>query len=313
MQAPALDPVTGLPPIPAMTSDAERECYYRLAREAAGKGQIIEFGAWLGASTAYIAAALRDAGVEQKAYVYDKFQSKKGHVKKVRTFYQKQGAERAGMPLGDAYPTFKRNMGGLLKHVEVTKCEIASVVWTGDPIALIVADAPKRVPQISTMMANFRSGVREGTVMAWQDFCHFPSYEIPACLYRLRHRLEFVEAVLPGSTLVFRVKEPWTGEEVSRKAFALDSWTPAEMAEAWLYWLKFVPEEKHALFRCGQAMFLCDIGHAQLGVETLNAVLDENDPQVAKKWAYLRQSRPDFFVRYRPLFDCFAEHERKAA
>jgi hypothetical protein len=49
--------------------------------------------------------------------------------------------------------------------------------------------------------------------MAWQDFCHFPSYEIPACLYRLRDHLEFVEAVVPGTTLVFRreVADPVAG------------------------------------------------------------------------------------------------------
>jgi hypothetical protein len=34
-----------------MTTDAERECYYRLAKEAAGKGTILELGAWMGAST----------------------------------------------------------------------------------------------------------------------------------------------------------------------------------------------------------------------------------------------------------------------
>jgi predicted O-methyltransferase YrrM len=54
--------VTGVPPIPAMTTDAERECYYRLAKEAAGKGAIVELGAWMGASTAYIAAGIRDSG-----------------------------------------------------------------------------------------------------------------------------------------------------------------------------------------------------------------------------------------------------------
>jgi hypothetical protein len=38
VQALAERSVTGLPPIAAMTTDAERECYYRLAKEAAGEG-----------------------------------------------------------------------------------------------------------------------------------------------------------------------------------------------------------------------------------------------------------------------------------
>ena len=57
--------------------------------------------------------------------------------------------------------------------------------------------------------------------MAWQDFCHFPSYPIPACLYRLRQHIEFVEAVTPGSTLVFRVTSQWDADEVSPAALAL--------------------------------------------------------------------------------------------
>src|SRR5690606_34032410 len=67
--------VTGRPAIPAMTTDAERHRYYELAKAAAGKGAIIELGAWLGASTAYIAAGIRDSGVPAKVHVYDKFQS----------------------------------------------------------------------------------------------------------------------------------------------------------------------------------------------------------------------------------------------
>jgi hypothetical protein len=299
MQARALDRVTGLPPIPAMTSDAERECYYRLAKEA--DGAVIEFGAWLGASTAYIAAAMRETG--GKVHVYDKFQSKKGHVKKVRQFYAKQGANEADMPIGDAEPYFRRNLGPLIEHCVVHKGEIANAKWGDEPIGLIVSDAPKRVPAISAVLSNFRGGIREGMIMAWQDFCHFPSYETPASLYRLRRHFEFTEAVLPGSTLVFRVKSAWG--EVTREA--LTGWTPAEIEAAWEYWSCFVPQEKAHLFRCGQAMFLSDAGHTKEAVAVLERVLSFNDQTVRSKWEYLRSARPDFFLRYRPLFDCFGE------
>lgn len=299
MQAHALDAVTGVPPIPAMTSQAERECYYRLAREA--KGAVIEFGAWLGASTAYIAAAIRDKGAG-KAHVYDKFQSRKGHVKKVREFYSKQGIAEKDMPIGDTFPTFKKNMGPLLEYVEPHKGQIENAKWGEEPIGLIVNDAPKRVPAISAMLTNFRHGIREGTMMAWQDFCHFPSYEIPASLYRLREHFEFTEAVVPGSTLVFRVGSVWGVGEASKQS--LENWSPAEIEAAWQHWLQVVPDEKAALFRCGQAMFLADAGYMKEAVAVLQSVLAEGDAAVESKWAYLRNSRPDFVIRYRPLFDC---------
>jgi hypothetical protein len=313
MQTRALDAVTGVPAIPAMTSEAERACYYRLTREAAGKGAIIEFGAWLGASTAYIAAAVRDSGEPVKAQVYDKFQSKKGHALKVRKFYAAEGVEVSNLPIGDAQPHFERNLGPLLAHVDVHKGQIEHEKWGDEPIALIVNDAPKRVPAISAVLTNFLGGIREGTVMAWQDFCHFPSYEIPACLYRLRGHFEFVESVVPGSTLVFRVVRPWVAGQVTQQVLSLNSWHPDEIVHAWEYWLDFVPAEKQALFRCGAAMFLCDIGHPEQAKDILATVLRERHEDVVSKWRYLSTARPDFLIRYKPLFDCFNRHEKRAA
>jgi hypothetical protein len=297
MQARALDAVTGVPPIPAMTSEAERLCYHRLALEA--DGAVIEFGTWLGASTAYIAAAMREKG--GKAHTYDKFETKKSHAKLVRQFRDKHGD---GSDYPDAYSHFLANVGALAQNLIVHRGRIEAARWDHEPIGLIVFDAPKRVPAISAVLTNFRDGIRPGTMLAWQDFCHFPSYEIPACLYRLREHLEFTEAVVPGSTMVFRVKSVWKPEEVTREALALPRWTPAEIGEAWAYWLKFVPVEKAPLFACGATMFLCDIGYPDEAAEGLRRVRDNG--AVRKKWDYLRSARPDFLARYRPLFDVMA-------
>lgn len=295
--------VTGLEPIPAMTTDAERDCYYRLAIEAAGKGAVIEFGAWLGASTAYLAAAMRDTGVGEKVHTFDKFLSKKGHIDKVAEHFQKRGLDLSKAPVGDAFEAFKKYLGPLLDHVEPHRGEIADQVWSSGPIALIVNDAPKRVPVIAAMLNNFRSGIQPGTVMAWQDFCHFPSYEIPASLYRLREHFEFVEAVYPGSTLVFRVKSLWPDYAADRAVLDIKTWEPEEIAEAWDYWLEMVHPAKREVFRCGQAMFLCDIGKPDEAVEVLKKVLATNDRPALKKWRYLKDKRPDFLTRYAPLFE----------
>lgn len=294
------DPITGEPIIAAMTSDAERLCYYNLAREAAGKGAIVELGAWMGASTAYIAAGIRDSGVETKAHVYDQFISKEGHVEKVRAFYDKRGIDR--VPVGPSLDAFRANLGDLNAYVEPHQGKIEGMNWQGGPIALLVTDAPKRVPAISSVMMGLRDALKPGAVMAWQDFCHFPSYEIPACLFRLRKHLEFVEAVVPGTTLVFRVKSQWNLAEVTKSALDLKRWSPEEIADAWHYWLQVVPQEKRALFQCGKAMFLCDLGLGDLAVAALDAVFTEAAEAILPKWRYLREARPDFLTRYSPLF-----------
>jgi hypothetical protein len=287
-------------PIPAMTTDAERALYYRLARNA-GEGAIVEFGAWLGASTAAIASGVRDSGVDRKVQVFDKFQSKVGHARKVEAFYSQHGGS---IPIGPSLDQFRANLGPLIDHVDVNQGQIEDLQWTGGPIAVLITDAPKRVPQISPVLTTLRDALKPGTIMAWQDFCHFPSYEIPACLYRLRDHIEFVEAVVPGTTLVFRVKSQWEASEVTLDALSLSRWTANETIEAWHYWLQFVPVEKANLFRCGAAMFLSDVGSKQAAGDALWPLRYELD--VKKKWAYLRENRPDFVKRYRRLFDLMA-------
>lgn len=283
-----------------MTTDAEREFYYRLVRENIGKGEIVEFGAWLGASTAYIASAIRDSGADVKAHVYDKFLSKPGHVKKVEAFYQKHDK---AIPTGPSLEQFKANLGPLLDHIEIHPGQIENMRWKGGPIAVLITDAPKRVPAISAVLTELKDALQPGSIMAWQDFCHFPSYEIPACLYRLRDHIEFVEAIVPGTTLAFRVKSQWSAEEVSLDALSLKRWSDLEICEAWNYWLGFVEPEKQSLFRCGAAMFLYDLGHHAAAVTWLDKVFWEDQIGIVKKWQYLADNRRDFVARYSRLFE----------
>lgn len=284
-----------------MTTDAERECYYRLAKEAASEGAIIELGAWMGASTAYIAAGIRDSNVETKAHVYDKFVSKDGHIRKVKEFYSKHNIDK--VPLGPCLSALKENLGPLMEYVEPHPGQIEAMRWGNEPISLLVTDAPKRVPAISAVLTTLRKSIWPGTIMAWQDFCHFPSYEIPACLYRLRDHIEFVEAVVPGTTLVFRVQSQWKQNDVSLAALDLGAWSPEEITQAWIYWNDFVPKEKFWLFQCGAAMFACDIGQSDWGVSLLKGIMNDGGREdIVKKWRYLKANRADFVTRYAPLF-----------
>lgn len=304
---PASTSVTGRPPIPAMTTDAERECYYRLAKDAAGKGAIIELGAWLGASTAYIAAGIRDSGVKARVHVYDKFESKPAHEAKVKAFYDREGGHV--VPTGHARKAFDNYLGPLLDFAEVHEGQIERLVSSHEPVALLISDAPKRVRAISAVLTKLHKQIVPGTVMAWQDFCHFPSYEIPACLYRIAGHLEIVEAIVPGTTMVFQVTSPWHPREVSEGALAVSTWTPAAVDVAWDWWLRVVPEEKRDLFECGKTMFLSDIGHVGKALDHLGRILDRGPEGAIKKWKYLYDVRPDLVARYRALFDLLEKRE----
>lgn len=284
-----------------MTSDAERLAYYELARENAGKGAIIELGAWLGASTAYIAAGIRDSVVRNKVHVFDRFIWNPQHAVKQRAWNGDKSYPE--IPInGSLENIFRGNMGPLLEFVEPHPGEISKMEWPGGKIALLITDAPKRVPEISRVLTILASAMQPGTIMAWQDFSHFASYDIVACLSRLSDNLVFVRHVDPGTTAIFEVTKPWTAHQVSREAFDLHDWTPNEIEACWDAWLPLIPQATRARFSCGAAMFLCDIGAIDRAVMRLRKIAATDSEQIMPKWRYFRQHRSDLVKRYAPLF-----------
>jgi len=280
--------------IPAMTTDAERLCYYRLARESAHRGAVVELGAWLGAATAYLAAAVRDVGAPAKVQVYDRF------VWKPSSHDAKAGGP-IGMSQRDA---FQKHLGSLLAHVDVHEGELKDLTWRGGPISLLICDAPKRIKEISLVLTALADALRPGTLLAWQDFAYFPSYDIPAAMVRLGRHVEFVEAAYPGTTVVFRVTQSWQKAAVSPDALALQSWTPAEVEAAWTKWGQRLPEGMRPRFSCGAAMFLCDLGQHARARELLRSLLAVHRDQVLPKWQYLLKDRANFLLtRYQPLVE----------
>lgn len=292
--------------IPAMTTLAERQAYYRLAREMAPRGAVVELGAWLGASTVYLASGVRDSGENRKVHVYDRWHWDASHERKViawRKDHPGEGYCDSPMPTaGTMFERFEANLGDLRPFVKSHVGEITAIKWDGGQISLIVFDAPKRVKEIVSVLKVFGPHVCEGTRFAWQDFAHFPSYEIVACLYRLKDYLTFDYGVAPGTTAVFTVKEPWPWEAAVKGEISLSTWSPDEVISAWDHWTRKLPEYMRARFRCGAAMFLCDIGKPSEGQALLRSVIKDSAVEVLPKWNYIRQNRSDLAKRYAPLF-----------
>lgn len=291
--APDLDLPDSARSIPAMTTEAERQCYYRLTREQSGRGAVVELGAWLGASTAYIAAGMRDSGVANRVHVYDRF-----------VWKPSSHDVKAGGPIRTTQlEAFKQYLGPLLNHVDVHVGEVSRVKWTGGNVSLLICDAPKRVPEIASVLAAFSKAMTADSLMVWQDFGYFPSYDIPAVLTCLRSHVEFVEGVYPGTTAVFRVIEPWHAKNVSASALDLRSWTPAEVEAEWDAWEPRLPEPMRPRFACGAAMFLCELGAVDRARHRLSAIVKAHGDEVLPKWRYLITERASLMQRYQPLVE----------
>jgi hypothetical protein len=200
------------------------------------------------------------------------------------------------------FGTFKANLGPLIDLCEIHRGEISHLIWRGGPIALLVMDAPKRRREISRVLSTFGPYIQPGAKMAWQDFAHFPSYEIVACLHRLSGYIEFDEGIAPGTTAVFTVRKPWPTSAVSEAALAQSTWTYDEILNVWENYARKLPEAMRARFRCGAALFMCDMGWPQEGRAVLRRLIADSAAEVLPKWRYLAEHRSNLASRYAPLF-----------
>jgi hypothetical protein len=275
--------------IPAMTSDAERDYYYFLALKHAGKGAIIELGAWLGAGTAAMAKGIKESGKDSKVHSYDRF----------RWDPRSHGPKSNGLRVTDLFTTYKKNLGELLAFVDPHKGEIESYSWSGEPIALMVCDAPKRLKPVAHVLSTFGPYLMPGATMAWQDFCYPPAYEIAACLYQLRDHMEFSHAV--GDTVAFEIHEPWTAKQTTIDKLDPKKWTPDNVLEALAHWRATLPHEQYICVMCGATLFLSDLGHELQG-RTILRTLVKADPELEKGLLLIKKTRPVLANRYCGLF-----------
>ena len=276
--------------IPAMTTLEERHAYYELA--LAADGEVVELGTWLGASTVFLAAGVRDSK-SRPGHSYDRFVWKPIHEYK------------AGAPLSQPMMTqVLDNLGPLAPFVTLHEGEMLQQRWRGGPIGLLVADGPKRVREIAATLKNFATHIPPGGHMAWQDFAYFPAYDIPVCLDRLERnrKITFVESVFPGTTAVFRVAKQLTAADVAN--FDLSKWTPDEILSTWERWRNRLAEGMRPRWMCGAAMFLCDRGAQSQGVSLFKSLLNEYPEQIVPKWEYFKEKRSSVAAKYSALTAC---------
>lgn len=294
LEAVEIDPKLheGADAIPAMTTPAERYAYYELAKSAAGRGDIVELGTWLGAATAYIAAGVRDARVARPMHTYDRFQWQPIHEYKTGAPLERPMLEQV-----------KVNLGPLLPWVEVHAGEISAAQWNGRPISLLIADGPKRIHDISRAMEIFGTHMRTGAMMAWQDFAYFASYDLPAYFDRLERlgKVFFIRSVYPGTTAIFRVEGALTAADVNVGQAWLDKWTDVKILKTWNRWRDRFAFSAQGRFMCGAVLFLCDRGYTKQGTQLFRDLLKTHRQEITSKWRYFRETRSRMVSKYPSL------------
>ena len=247
-----------------MISPSERRFLYDLARNRHhGQGALVEIGTWLGCSTMHLAAGLRDAGRGDRVHSYDDYVWRRGMATK----------SDQGLAEGDSFfPRFLANVASLADHIHPSRASAADLGWPGGAIETLVVDAPKSwrgVRGVFKQLApHFIPGV---TRIAFQDYLHFPSYEIALYLGSV-DSLEPAAVVLNGSTVMFTLARPVDPAQTAG-GFSYAGLSADQVNALWQRILAPLPPPARALMAPAHPMTLWQLGH-HAAAESLLAQTD---------------------------------------
>lgn len=285
VEAPSLE----LPP--GMISESERRFLYWLASSKhTGAGEIVEIGTWLGCSTMHLAAGLRDAGRGQKLYSHDDYIWRPGM------------AEKSGLTIEEGasfFPNFLGNVESLRSHIEPKVASAIELGWTDGKIETLVIDAPKSWRTIRRLFKQLAPFFIPGkTRIAFQDYLHFPSYELAIYVASL-DVLEPQVVVLEGSTVMFLVTDEVPEERVS-DLFSYKKFDAAQIDRLWRGILGFLPKEACNKLALAYPLTLWQLGHhskaearlaeMELSREMTSFMLKKSNKNVESHFTWIRSA-----------------------
>ncbi|MDJ0785676.1 MAG: class I SAM-dependent methyltransferase [Myxococcota bacterium] len=279
-----------VPEVPGMIAQPTQAYYKWLTSESlAGRGAVVEIGTFLGRSTVHLAAGLRLRRDEPVLHCFDRF------------VWRPEHADTVALPLqaGESFEAiFLDNVRAVYPNVRTHAGEIRDIAWSGEPIELLVLDAPKQLPDLSTVLSVFGPSLLEGGRIVLEDFLYFPAYPIACVLSRLGDVLAYEHVVDRSHTVALRVEAPLACGDAQPLDWDPSRWSPAEVRARWDAILEPLPEPARRRLAPGRWLHLHDLGavdEACAGVRGLDLNRDEQ-----ALWERLAQTH--LHDRYAPLF-----------
>ncbi len=294
---------TDIPPVPGQISNGEQRYIYALVSHLyRGEGAVVELGAWLGLSTVFLAAGLRDShapGVKsEKVHTFDAFVWGGG-----------LDNDKSGLDLArgdDFMPKFLEFTKSLAPFIQARKANFLKLDWPADqPVEILFLDGPKTAKLLKGAMRTFATALMPGrSYLVCQDYQHPPSYETPLCFALLKEKVKLSHALTSGGTVSFTLEQPLTPEDVEFDAVLNQQWDKCSIEDVWETILAPLEGPVLERLKCAKALHLCKSGFADEAVAVIKTV--EMNPRLAagwKNWAL----NPAMRAAYRPLFEEIGE------
>ena len=249
-----------IPEIPGMISEYEAKYLYWLTSNYfTGQGEIVELGTWLGKSSAYLGAGLRDSGKSVALNCYDLYLWNRNfnahHLVRQSGLYLDHGA--------DFQPYFEKNVRQVYTNLKVNKVSLERIKWTGGAIEILFVDAPKSQKTICAVLEIFGEHLIPGvSIVVMQDFLHAPSYPLALVFSELHEELEYLHAVPYSSSAAFKVKKKVSITRNDSK-FNINAWPKEKILKSFDRIIHLLPEQSQDYLKPGVAMSLLDIGQVK--------------------------------------------------
>lgn len=292
---------SSVPEVPGMISPQECRYLYHLASELyTGRGKIVEVGTWLGKSTSHIVAGVQHKHPNQKLHCYDNYIW--------IDFYNSHHSKTvSGTPFlnpgEDFLPLFKQYQLQYLDWLEVVKCDMGDIKWTGGPIEVLILDAPKRFEELHRCLKIFLPHLMDNSIIVFQDFFHSPSYSIPFTLGVLKPHITLDTVVINSSMAVFKRTSSFSSLMLD---FAIHNFKekPHDQEMVWAKIFSGMPEVLMGVLAVSKAMMHEDLGMLDEIYSTFAMIRLST---FAKKRAKFLSSVVSYKRKYPYVFQALAE------
>ncbi len=195
----------GVPAVPSMLNNEEKQFLYWYAKtQYSGTGEMVDLGAFLGASAAALGAGLREnATVDVKSrriHSYDFFSY-------IDSFY---GPLIPGEHLNDGddtLPVFWKHLGDLSPLVTAVKGDITAASWS-IPIELLFVDFTQNWQHHEDVVRIFYPHLQSGAVLVHQDYNYVLCYWLHIWMEYYWENFELISLHIKDSSAAWRLIRP---------------------------------------------------------------------------------------------------------
>ena len=197
--------------VPTMLSDEEQQFYIWATRHwMRDKGAVLDLGAFIGGSTARLAAGHKKAKLGGKIHSFDKFTVSNGI--KERILYPQNVPRFEGR---DMLPLAKDYLKPWRDRVIFQVGDIRETEWIPEPVEILALDAAKTDETTDFITQRFlRHMIPKASILIHQDFLHWNQPWLCAQMIGLENAFEPVAYCVPD-TVVFFLKRELTEADIT--------------------------------------------------------------------------------------------------